>query len=340
MKIVLFQRNSPNSFSIENITENIATYLKEKANVSIHTLPFTNKGILNKIKNIVDSQSRQGDVNHITGDVHFISLALNRKKTILTIHDCEKLMGDDYGLIRKMIYKFFWFTLPKYKCKWITTISEESKKKLIQYAGISKKQIRVIHIGIDPLFQPLKLTKNEKASFLENLQRKKTILHVSDAKSSKNVKSLIQALEGLDVRFIKVGALAPEDKLLLSQQGTDCLQFQNVSLEDLVKIYNAVDALAFPSLVEGFGLPVVEAQKCGCPVLTSNVSSLPEVAGQGALLINPYSVTDIREGIKRLLSDTVLRETLILKGFENTKKFNWRKIAFQYFELYQEVREQ
>jgi glycosyltransferase involved in cell wall biosynthesis len=97
-----------------------------------------------------------------------------------------------------------------------------------------------------------------------------------------------------------------------------------------------VDILVFPSLFEGFGMPIIEAQAMGTPVLTSNLSSMPEVAGDGALLVNPYSVNDIKDGVLKLIEDSSYRSRLIENGFRNCQKFNSKEIANQYYELYKQ----
>jgi glycosyltransferase involved in cell wall biosynthesis len=106
-----------------------------------------------------------------------------------------------------------------------------------------------------------------------------------------------------------------------------------VDEDDLPKIYNLADLLLFPSLYEGFGLPILEAQACGCPVLTSSVTSCPEVAGNGAHIVDPYSIDEIREGTLKILKDNIYKEQLIQKGLENVKKFSWEKTANKILEF-------
>ena len=107
-----------------------------------------------------------------------------------------------------------------------------------------------------------------------------------------------------------------------------------VTQEEKVLLYKGAMALVFPSLYEGFGLPVLEAQSLGIPVLTSNTSSLPEIAGEGAIYVDPYSIEDIAKGMKRLTVDKELRTKLIQAGFENVKRFSWAKAAWQLQEIF------
>lgn len=337
IKITLFQRNAYGGFSIENITKNICRNLPTNLDIKIHKSRFSNFGIVQKIKSVLDARKYTGDVNHITGDSHYLSFLLNKKRTIITMHDCEKLMGDDYGPIKKIIYKFFWFTLPNLRCEKITTVSNESKKNLVKYAGISGEKIVVVYNGIDPEIRKVKLSEEEKSKFLENKSGKNTIFHVSGSKSNKNFKRLIEALVGLDIKLIKVGQINLEESRLLDEFGIDYLQFVNVSDRELSKIYNSVDCLVFPSLIEGFGLPIIEAQKCECPVITSNISSMPEIAGNGAILVNPYSVNEIKGAIKKILADKNLKNSLIKNGLENINRFKWEKICKEYYGIYQEI---
>jgi len=110
-----------------------------------------------------------------------------------------------------------------------------------------------------------------------------------------------------------------------------------VDEDDLPLVYNLADALAFPSLYEGFGLPLLEAMACGVPVVTSKVSSLPEVAGKAAILVDPYNVEEIADGLAAVLEDEALRQALINKGLDRAKKFRWEEAAAQIIHAYEEV---
>ena len=107
--------------------------------------------------------------------------------------------------------------------------------------------------------------------------------------------------------------------------------------EELPILYNLTDIFAYPSLYEGFGLPILEAQACGCPVITSNVSSMPEVAGESAILVDPYNVEEIASAIHKVSSDKNLRDNLIQKGFENCKRFSWQRCEEETLKVYEEV---
>jgi glycosyltransferase involved in cell wall biosynthesis len=107
--------------------------------------------------------------------------------------------------------------------------------------------------------------------------------------------------------------------------------------EDLPALYKNATCLAFPSLYEGFGLPVLEAMAAGVPVLTSNVSSLPEVAGDAAITVDPYDLDAITDGLQRLIQDTDLRDRLIQKGLARAREFTWEKSARQLIGIYQDL---
>jgi len=339
MKVTLFKRKSLGGFSLENITENLANHLPGQIEVKVFSSTYPSKGVLNRLKSILEVSFHQGDVNHITGDCHFFTYFLNKRKTLLTIHDCERLMTDDFGFLKKFLYKLFWFTIPKLRCAYITTISDESKKNLEHYAGIDGKRIVVIYSGVDEQFRQLSLNQDEKIRLLSNEKQKKTVLHVSNIKKIKNVLRLIEAIKDLDVKFIKIGELAREERSLLEKYCIDYMQFKNIRIDLLARVYNSVDCLVFPSLIEGFGLPIVEAQRCACPVVTSNISCLPEISGKGAVYVDPYSVDSIHKGIIDILNNNSLRLEVIAAGLENAKRFQWEKTAERYYQLYLKIAE-
>lgn len=111
-----------------------------------------------------------------------------------------------------------------------------------------------------------------------------------------------------------------------------------IKKEDLIYLYSVAEALLFPSSYEGFGLPIVEAMACGCPVITSDISSMPEVAGDAAFFVDPYSINSIADAISKVLTDNNLREKMIEKGFENIKRFSWKKAAREVLEVFRMTR--
>lgn len=124
---------------------------------------------------------------------------------------------------------------------------------------------------------------------------------------------------------------------LLNEFNIDFIQFKNIDKDLLIKIYNSVDCLVFPSIIEGFGLPILEAQKCGCPVITSNVSSMPEIAGKGAVFVDPYSTDSIKNGIELVLNDLSVRKRIIEEGLENSRRFSWTNLVKKYLSLYHSI---
>jgi glycosyltransferase involved in cell wall biosynthesis len=125
--------------------------------------------------------------------------------------------------------------------------------------------------------------------------------------------------------------------MLLKRFKVDYIQFVDIPIERLVRIYNSVDCLVFPSLIEGFGLPIIEAQACHCPVITSNLSSMPEVAGNGAIFVNPFSIDEIKEAIIKIIKDRNLKKRLIKNGVKNINRFKWKDTAQQYYEIYKKI---
>ncbi|MDA9101218.1 glycosyltransferase, partial [Omnitrophica bacterium] len=217
MEVTLYQRNSSDTYSIEGITKNIVDHLSGDVRGRIFIPSKSTTNTLSRLRGAVEAIFEQGDVNHITGDAHFLSYFLKKSRTILTIHDIERLMSKDFGFIKRVLYKLFWVTIPSFRCEYITTISEESKKNIERYGGIPKERIRLIYDGVDEKFRPLGLSLQEKNKLLLNEQNKKTVLHVSDARKIKNTLRLIEAMKDLNIKLIKVGALRSEEAALLDQ---------------------------------------------------------------------------------------------------------------------------
>ena len=152
--------------------------------------------------------------------------------------------------------------------------------------------------------------------------------------ANKNVLRLVEALEGLRCRLVLIGSLGDELKQKLAACNVAYENFVDIAHESLYEKYVQCDIVSFVSLGEGFGVPIIEAQALGRPLITSNISPMREVAGDGACLIDPLDVSQIREGIQRIICDQIYRNYLLEKGLDNVKKYSPTRISAQYLELY------
>ena len=155
--------------------------------------------------------------------------------------------------------------------------------------------------------------------------------------TNKNLPVLIEALEGVSCKLIIVGLLSKKQKLMLNDRKIEYQNYCDVGFAEILNLYKQSDILTLISTYEGFGVPVIEAQAIGRPVITSNIGPMPEVAGNAAMLVNPYNVREIKNSILEIIEDDSLREGLILKGLENAKRFRADAIAEEYYKLYKEI---
>lgn len=230
--------------------------------------------------------------------------------------------------------------------KHIFAISKSTKEDIIKNYGIDPKKITVTYIGYDQkLFKPQLKEKIQKVKkiykisgdyiiFIGTLQPRKNLERLIEAfKNSKldigNLKLVIVGRKGwlYDSIFEKVKGLRLEAKVIFTGYVTDY---------DLPPLISGAQAYVLPSLWEGFGIPVIEAQACGVPVAVSNVSSLPEIIGESGILVNPEKTDSIAEGIKKALNEKT-RTDLVKKGFENVKRFSWEKCAKETLKVLEKV---
>lgn len=282
-------------------------------------------------RNIKFAYVNKGKLNHITGDVHYIALATGRN-TVLTIHDAYSLLtGSPF---KQFVMKLFWFWLPALIVRRITTISEKSKKELEAIIPFAKNKIRVIPNPYNPkLLQGHQKVDQE---YITNTA-KPIVLHLG-TKSNKNLERTIEAMTGLPYKLYIIGKLSDHQADMLSKYQIDFRSYFNLAYSEVATLYHQCHVVCFASLYEGFGMPIIEAQLVGKPVVTSNIDPMPWVAGPGgAHLVDPHNVSEIREGIVKLIEDHSYRNSLVDKGLENVKRFEPSKIAGMYEGVYQEV---
>lgn len=228
-----------------------------------------------------------------------------------------------YGEIKKAYYNYYIKMRARRAFK-IITISEYSKQVIQEWTNLPNENIVNVSCGVSQTLSPLGKHYDPGFPYL---------LHVSNTSAHKNVVRLLRAFAAAKIdsgiKFILTGKPTTElNSIIQSHHLSKRVIFSGPLTEaELAEHYRGALAVTLPSLIEGFGLPVVEAMACGTPTLTSNLSSLPEVAGDAAVLINPYEIESIAHGIEKIVEDNDLRKMLITKGFEQIKLFTWDKTA-------------
>lgn len=329
MQVTFFQRKPhPQQFSLEKVFKGIRQHLPSAIIQKTHTSPYPSQGILPRIKNLLAARKDRDIINHITGDVHYLALALPRHNTILTIHDIIFVQHPSF-LARKIL-TFFWLTWPVHRVHYVTVISQATKDHVLQYVKCDPGKIRVIPDFVSADFKPQPVDFN---------QDQPVILQVG-TKHNKNLEKVIPAISGLPCHLSIIGRLSPTQKELLEKHKISYTNQFDLSEAELIRQYEQADMLVFCSLLEGFGLPILEAQAVGRPVVTSNISSMPEIGGNAACLVDPQDIQSIRQGIQKVIENPGYRQQLIEKGFQNIKKYTPESVAHQYFQLYQEVYQQ
>ena len=278
---------------------------------------------------------------------HFFNFTIPKNikgKVIVTIYDtvffsAPETMGDMKAISE---YKY-----AAERSDLILTISESAKSDIIKHFNVDEKKIEIVTPGIDLE----KYLHNYTDIELENVRKKyklpeNYILYLGTIEPRKNIERTIKAFIKYkkevkdDLKFVIVGGKGWKyDNImkLIESMGTDIILTGYIDEEDKIPIYKLAQLFAFPSLYEGFGMPVLEAMAAGVPVITSNVSSLPEVAGDAAILVDPLNEDEIFEAYKKILSDKKLQLEMIEKGLEQAKKFEWKESAKVLEQIYEKM---
>jgi glycosyltransferase involved in cell wall biosynthesis len=297
--------------------------------------------------------SRLLTLESVAGDCdlfHGTNYALPRSRQarlVVTIHDLSLVRHPHLGtaalsgFVRRM-------TRSVIEATRVIAVSDATRRDLVDLLAVSPDTIRVVHNGYDPRFQPLPASAarhrvRERYNLVDPY-----ILHVGTLEPRKNLDMLIRAYAHLRREpHIAHGLVLVGDRgwkyepifRLVEQLGLrDAIRFTGaVPADDLPALYNAADLFVYPSLYEGFGLPPLEAMACGTPVVTSNVSSLPEVVGDAALLLDPHDEGGLVEAMARGLADVELRQHLRERGFEQARQFSWERCARETLAVYEEA---
>lgn len=255
---------------------------------------------------------------------------IHPKNTVVTIHGLEyEFYPNSYSFLERLYMR----CVIKNSCRWakkIIAVSENTKKDLITLYKVPENKISVIYEGVDIKKQETENREQEKLN--------KYLLFIGRLEERKNICGIIEAFEILKEKY-KI----PHKLILAGKSGYGWNKIESqisnlknkeevilkgfVSEEEKWEMLKNADVFLFPSFYEGFGLPIIEAQSVGVPVVASNVSSIPEITGSSAILVNPHKPQEIAEATYRFISDNNFRNDIINKGLENVKRFSWEKCA-------------
>ncbi|ACK66332.1 glycosyl transferase group 1 [Rippkaea orientalis PCC 8801] len=322
-------------------------FLTHYSQISVLPIPVTIANILawypNPFLSYFERYLNNPDIIH--GTDHYVYPYSNSRK-IMTIHDLTFLKYPQYstaivqGYLERIKRCLQWTDL-------IITFSNNTKQDIVEYLGVKPEQIQITAEASRYHANYL------KADGIEQLKKSINydfsipyLLFVSTLEPRKNIITLINAFN-----YLKETYKIPHNLILIGQKGwkyesifaaietskyKQSIYHLNYLLDELLALfYNQSDAFIYPSFYEGFGLPVLEAMTLGSPVITSNTSSLPEVAGDAALLINPHDTLELAEAILKVISDSQLRNELINKGQKQSQLFSWERTAKETFKAYQ-----
>lgn len=260
-------------------------------------------------------------------------------KSVVTIHDLIFIRYPElYKFMdRKIHFKKFLFAVKNADV--VVAISEQTKRDVVAFLGIDPNKIRVIYQGCHNFFKTecsIEFKKNVEDKFS---LPKKFILNVGTIEERKNLMTLVKAIKDLDVVLVVVGGKTPYFKEVLEYIEENKIHkkvkfLENVDLKELVALYQMASLFVYPSVFEGFGIPIIEALYSKTPVITSTGSCFSEAGGANSIYVNPNDIEDLSNKISLVLKDEKLRDDMIDKGFKFVQKFNDDMIAQKYGSIY------
>ena len=319
-------------FSVANYVDNILKNFPEY----VKGLFFSTKEEIKNLKDKVDIYWFPNCTGGSFPPVRFLTL-MKSKRVVITLHGAAPFTVDPRiyyptarFLIKGEFYKwkhFIKWQIYKNKISKIITVSNYAKEEICSKLLLPRDKVYPIYHGVN-----LKIF-NEKSSMLG---QGNYFLHVSQYQPKKNVDRIIEAYIKLPEPKPKLVLIVPGYKKEIKDENVILIKVPKTHKE-LATFYRNAIAFVFPSLHETFGMSILEAMACGCPVITSNISACPEIAGSAALLVNPYSVEEIANVMQRLMKDSKLRKELSERGIERAKKFTWKRSAMNHLKVFEEI---
>lgn len=320
-------------------------------NLAILCLEYGVTNNLNRKELVISSANIQYGTSSLLKLERYFSPKIYKKEKFIFhssyYRTCSNCYAINFTTVHDFTYEYYYTGIKrkihlwqKYraisKSDYIICISENTKRDLLKFLpGVDTTKIRVIYNGVSDDYFPIK----EKTTIKLPFEPEMYVLFIGSREKYKNFELAVKAVAYNKFKLIIVGAPLSKQELsfLCNELGQDNFsEMGRVSNETLNHLYNAAIALLYPSEYEGFGIPVLEAQKAGCPVIAYNASSIPEVIGDTPLLLNTLSIESITECLDKLKIEKD-RETIVFNGIENAKRFTWDRMYEQVIALYEEA---
>lgn len=282
-------------------------------------------GIFNRLAIHREVNALKHEIIHITGDIYFSIIGLKNRKVIITIHDLGMVEGNTK--LASWVKNLIWFRLPMKSAHHVIAVSERTKEDILSRIDYPADRITVIPSVISPTYR-------RRESAPENVQPR--VLHIGLA-DNKNLDRHAAALEGLGAHLRIIGEPSEAQHAMLHRHGIDYSYASRLSEEELQQEYAQSDVLLFCSTLEGFGMPIIEAQTIGLPVITSALAPMDDTAGDGAEYADPLDVLDIRRAIQAVIGNDTHRKELIERGFTNAERYSAVTAARRHAEVYADL---
>lgn len=321
-KIILILRHKTKG---QNSIEEIAQRISNRLNIQILELPYESISIIGIIKNIHFIKKIKADVVHVMSPTEAYILPFIKAKRIITFHDLGTIIASRNSIYR--IAKMAFYILPAvFFSDFITFVSNETLKEFQKLTGCKKNEkFKVVYNFSDSRFS----AGTEK----QIKQKQFSILHIGTA-HRKSLEMVIEACKGLKVQLDIVGILSDAQQKLLNRYNINYKNEYDITTAQVIEKYFSCDIVSFPSSYEGFGMPIIEANATGKPVIAGDIPILHEIAGDSAVYVNPKSAEQIRGAIQKLQNDSVFYNKMSTLGLKNSKRFSADIIVNKYEKLY------